>query len=476
MDMVTAFPLPVLVVDDEIPILRSIVGVLCSAGIGNSIECQNSGEVMALLAKEPVGVVLLDLIMPHLTGEHLLPQIVERYPDVPVIVITGANDVNTAVRCMKLGAFDYMVKPVEGQRLVSGVKRALEFRELRRDYTLLKDRVFAQELQHPEAFDAILTNSPKMQAVFHFTETIAGTVKPVLITGESGAGKELISRAIHTLSGRTGPFVAVNVAGVDDNVFSDTLFGHVRGAFTGADAIRPGLVERASGGTIFLDEIGDLSPASQVKLLRLLQESEYFPLGADLPKISTARLLLATNKDLDELVAADRFRPDLHYRLQIHQVHLPPLRERLEDLPLLLAHFLEESAVILGKTKPTPPRELTILLGTYAFPGNIRELEAMVYAAVSRHTSGKLSMESFKQHIEKARQARPSDLQTPQDRRTPLRLSPEVFPTLKEAAEFLVTEALKRSKGNQSIAAELLGITPSALNKRLSRTPSIPRE
>jgi len=394
---------------------------------------------------------------------------VERFPDVPVVVVTGANDVNTAVRCMKLGAYDYMVKPVEVQRLVSGVKRALEWRELQRDYTLLKDHVLTQELRQPEAFASILTQSPKMKTLFRFTEAIAGTTKPVLITGESGVGKELFSRAIHSVSGCSGPFVAVNVAGVDDNVFSDTLFGHVRGAFTGADSVRPGLIEQAAEGTIFLDEIGDLSPASQVKLLRLVQEGEYFPIGADFPKISHAHLVLATNKELDALVKEGCFRADLYYRLQIHQVHIPPLRERLEDLPILLEHFLDESAAMLSKQKPTPPRELLTLLSTYAFPGNVREFEAMVYTAVSQHISGKLSMDSFKRRIDKQRGAKSGIPEMTDNGKTPLSIHPGMFPTLKEAAEYLVKEALKRSKGNQSIAAELLGITPSAMNKRLSR-------
>ncbi len=469
MENAQSFELPVLVVDDEPSIVRAVVSRLQAGGFAGCAGCVDSREVMGILSARQVGMVLLDLSMPHLSGESLLHQIVEQFPDVPVVMNTGSNEVATAVRCIKVGAYDYLVKPVEMPHLLATVKRALELRELRHEYSQLKEQVFTPALHHPEAFAAILTASSRMQAIFRFIETISGTSKPVLVTGESGVGKELISRAIHTLSGRSGPFVAVNVAGVDDNVFSDTLFGHIRGAFTGADAVRPGLLEQASAGTIFLDEIGDLSPASQVKLLRLVQEGEYFPLGADLPKASHARLLVATNKNLDALSASGGFRADLYYRLQIHQVQIPPLRERLEDLPLLIDHFLHESAAMLGRPKPTPPRELATLLATYSFPGNIRELEAMVYTAVSQHASGKLSMDSFKQRMEKERAAGPEHRHPQTEEIPPLSLHPGRFPTLKEAAEFLVAEALRRSEGNQSMAAEFLGITPSALNKRLHR-------
>ena len=469
MDSILSPALPILIVDDEPSIIRSVVTLLTANGLTNMIQCTDSREVMKILHERPVSTILLDLIMPYLTGESLLPQIIEAYPEMSIIVVTGRNDVDVAVRCMRLGAFDYLLKPVRSERLILTVKRAIEVGELRNTYASLKKRVLSQELEHPEAFSAILTMSMKMKAVFQFAEAVARSSKPVLITGETGVGKELLAKAIHQASGRKGAFVAINVAGVDDDAFSDTLFGHLRGAFTGAETTRPGLIARAALGTIFLDEIGDLSPASQVKLLRLLQEREYFPLGADTPKLSDASVMVATNRNLTELVAQGGFRKDLYYRLQTHQIVLPPLRERTEDIPILLDHFLSTSATALAKKKPTPPPELATLLTMYPFPGNIRELESMVYRAVSRHVTGKLSMESFKELIGKERAAKSSFNADPALQAVPLNIPDDAFPTLKEGVEFLVSEAIRRTNGNQSLAADLLGITPSALNKRLHR-------
>src|SRR6185369_15273589 len=273
-----------------------------------------------------------------------------------------------------------------------------------------------------------------------YIEAVAQSPQPLLITGESGVGKELVARAAHALSGCSGPLVAVNVAGLDDTVFADTLFGHVRGAFTGADQPRRGMIEEAADGTLFLDEIGDLSIPSQVKLLRLLQEGEYFPLGSDRPKRLKARVVVATHQDLSLKQVAGTFRRDLYYRLCTHLVHVPALRERKGDLPLLLDHFLEDAARALGKKKPTPPRELLQLLVTYSFPGNIRELKALVYNAVSVHRDRVLSMDTFMKTI-----IRPESKSAP-----PAASRPENnpfsgldnLPTFVEAAELLVAEAI----------------------------------
>ncbi|MFA7403396.1 MAG: sigma-54 dependent transcriptional regulator [Pelobacteraceae bacterium] len=456
----------VLLVDDEPAWLRSLRLTLeRSAGITNIMTCQDSREVMELLERHEIGLVLLDLTMPHLSGDQLIAMIAERHPEIAVIVISGMNQIESAVNCIKQGAFDYFVKTVEEDRLVSGVLRAIRMLELERQNREMSSRMLSGELKHPAAFAGIVTTDRAMHAIFSYIEAVALSTEPLLILGESGVGKELIARAAHTLSGCSGQLVSVNVAGLDDVVFADTLFGHMRGAFTGADQARRGMIEEAADGTLFLDEIGDLSIASQVKLLRLLQEGEYFPLGSDRPKRLKARVVVATHQNLSLKQENGSFRRDLYYRLCTHMVHVPPLRERKGDLPPLLDHFLEEAARTLGKKKPTPPRELLQLLATYNFPGNVRELKALVYNAVSVHRDRVLSMDSFMKTI-----IRPDAKQNPPDVSGPeknLFAGLERLPTFGEAAELLVEEAMSRAKGNQTIAARLLGISQPALSKRL---------
>ena len=456
----------VLLVDDEPAWLHSLALTLeRSAGITNLQTCSDSRQVMEILDHSSVGLILLDLTMPHLSGEQLLAQIAERHPETTVIVISGLNQVEAAVQCIKLGAFDYFVKTVEEDRLIGGVLRAIRMRELERDNREMADHFLSGTLRHPEAFSSIVTADRGMQTIFAYVEAVAMSPQPLLITGESGAGKELLARAAHTLSGCKGPLVSVNVAGLDDTVFADTLFGHLRGAFTGADQPRKGMIEEATDGTLFLDEIGDLSIASQVKLLRLLQEGEYFPLGSDRPKRLKARIVVATHCDLVEREAQGSFRRDLYYRLRTHRIHVPPLRERKGDIPLLLGFFLAAAADDLGKKIPTPPRELGQLLSTYSFPGNVRELRSMVYDAVSVHRDRVLSMESFIQAID------PGEGQpvAPASGGNPF-VGLERLPTFGDAAELLVEEAMRRAAGNQTLAARLLGISQPALSKRLKQS------
>jgi len=319
-----------------------------------------------------------------------------------------------------------------------------------------------RRLKRPEAFAAVLTRSQNMLSVFLSLEAIAASSQPVLITGETGTGKDLLALVVHNLSGREGAFLAANVAGFDDSLFTDTLFGHKKGSFTGAVQDRKGLVEQAAEGTLFLDEIGELSVASQVKLLRLLEAREYFPIGSDSVKRSSARVVLATNRDLPALVGEGGFRKDLYYRLSTHRLEIPPLRARKEDIPLLADHFLAQAAAELGKKPPTPPPQLYTLLATYDFPGNIRELKSMVYDAVSRHRGGVLSLELFRERIG------PGAGPPVQPAETPLAFA-DRLPTLEQGVQMLIDEALQRSQGNQSIAAQLLGLSQQALSKRLSR-------
>ncbi len=457
---------PILVIDDEEAILLSIDTTLQLAGLNNVLTCSDSRQAMDLVKSRDPSLILLDLNMPHLNGEAILDGLTGQYPHIPIIIITGRIDAESAVNCMKSGAFDYIVKPVDENRLVASVKKSLQYSELHMENQVLKEQLRSGSLKHPEVFDDIITNSPKMMLLFSYIESIATTSQPVLIRGETGTGKELIARAIHILSGSPGDFIAINVAGLDDNVFSDTLFGHVKGAFTGADAGRPGLIERAAGGTLFLDEIGDLNQGSQIKLLRLLQEKEYMPLGQDSNRISTARIIASTHVDLWQLQQRELFRKDLHYRLRTHRVILPPLRERKEDISFLVDYFCQTASESLNKIRPRLPQELFPLLENYHFPGNIRELQAMVFDAIAQNKNGILPLQVFRNHIARARESE-GKLQAPDSPQgVPLSFA-SPLPSIKQATRMLIEEALLRAGNNQSTAATMLGISQQALSKRI---------
>lgn len=459
---------PILIVDDNRATLEAFAIFLRGEKIRNYRTIEDPREVLPLLAAHGAALILLDLVMPHLSGMELLREIRRTMPvDIPVIIVTGINEVETAVGCLKEGAFDYLVKPVEKSRLLSCVRRALEIANLRREIHILKTAFRGGGPKDREAFADFITRSPKLEAVFQYVEAVAASPQTLLITGETGVGKELIARTAHALSGRAGPFVAINVAGLDDNMFSDTLFGHERGAFTSAEKARGGLITRAAGGTLFLDEIGELSGPSQVKLLRLIQEQSYYPLGSDILRPSEARIIAATNRDLPDLLREKGFRKDLYYRLATHHVHIPPLRERREDLWPLVEHFLKEAAAALKQPQPALPEELLALLATYGFPGNVRELQAMIYDAVARPHAATLSLRSFKEVLQREAPDLRATCLPAAGAGVEMQYAAARFPTLREMEGFLVAEALRRANNRKSLAASLLGISRQALSKRL---------
>lgn len=463
----------ILLVDDEQSILLTSGTLLRSAGMRDVLTIDDARKVLPLLERERIDVIVLDLFMPFVSGKELLAEISREYPQIPLLVMTAADELETAVECMKAGAFDYLVKPVERSRFISSVTKAMEICRLKKQMDDLREHLLHGRLENPAIFSSIVTASEKMTTVFQYVEVVARSSEPVLITGETGVGKELVARAVHEASGLQGNFVSVNVAALDDTLFSDTLFGHRRGAFTGANTPREGMIAQAAGGTLLLDEIGDLKELSQVKLLRLLQEREYYAVGSDVPRKNNARIIAVTNRSLRQMVAAGTFRKDLYYRLCTHHMEIPPLRERREDIPLLLEHFLGKAARALNRKKPTLPPQALQLLANYPFPGNVRELEAMVCDAVTRHRSGVLSLDSFKRCMNEGQTL---EVQHSVDRVAGRRVLPDLFsslPTLREAEAFLVREALKRSEGNQGVAATLLGISRTALNKRLKREPGL---
>ena len=410
---------------------------------------------------------MLDLSLPDISGEAILKQVREHSAHLQVIVVTGDSETDTAVRCMKMGAFDYLVKPVDSDRLITSVRRAMHHALLVNQNQILSRKLLEGGLDCPENFHQIITSHPRMQAIFSYLEVVAPTFAPVLITGETGTGKDLLALALHKASGRVGPFVALNAAGLDDNVFADTLFGHVQGAFTDAREARNGLVRQAEGGTLFLDEIGDLSPASQVKLLKLTQDSVYYPLGSDTPRPCKARIVAATNRDLGHLRRDGRFRDDLYYRINTHHVHLPPLRERDDDVVLLADHFLGQACSELNLPRQQCSPRLAELLRAHAFPGNVRELRSLMHAGMAE--GGMAALESKLASLFGA--VGPSRL-FPADEigNTPQTWNyPDPLPTMEQALAKLIDQALSRSRGNQSQAASMLGISRQALNKRLKK-------
>ena len=456
----------ILMVDDEQTILTTFETVFERAGYTHFVPCRDSRKAMTLAEREQPDLVLLDLSMPQISGEELLPRLINILPEVPIIIVTGNDDVSKAIYCIKKGAFDFLVKPVERERLLVTVEHALISRSMSQENTRLRERLLLRELKSPEAFEAMVTNNEKMLAIFRYVEAISETDKPVLICGETGTGKELMARAVHTASGRSGAFVAVNVSGLDDMVFTDTLFGHVKGAFTGADTVRKGLVEQANGGTLFLDEIGDLHQSSQVKLLRLLQEQEYLPLGADHPKKTSERVVAATNVDLLKLKDSGVFRADLYYRLNSHVLTIPPLRERRDDLPVLVDHFVKKSSQALGRKIPQLPNRLLELFFAYSFPGNTRELESLIFNAVSSTPQGPIPISAFKSRMHDENYFSSSHLDSDKLKNSLSVQFGEVLPTMDEIKGLLIDEALRRSDGNKSKAAGMLGMTRQALNWR----------
>ncbi len=474
---------PILILDDDPGIRARLALALDKAGMGNVVATDDAGYAARLMAMEKVELVLLDLSLPPISGEVLLRDFAHHYPQIPVIIVTGTVDPATIVRCMKAGAIDYIIKPVEDERLLAAVRNGLRLAELTREASGFRDRVFNDRIERPEIFSGIISADPRMIALFKYVEAVAKSRQPVLIHGETGTGKELFARAIHEASGRSGPFVALNIGGLDDTVLSDTLFGHRKGAYTGADRPRPGLIKEASGGSLFLDEIGDLDSRTQIKLLRLLQEEEYYPLGSDSPQRSETRIFAATARDLRAASRAGSFRADLYFRLQTHLIHIPPLRSRKGDLPLLAMRFIEASARSLGISPPVLPVEALGSLAAYDFPGNVRELESIIHDAVATaaakgRTSLSLKLDA-RPGPESASRDRPqggkADLEgagalAPENApKGGLSLLPGPFPSLRQVEAWLIDEAMKASAGNVQKAARLLGLSRQTLYKHLAR-------
>jgi DNA-binding NtrC family response regulator len=460
-----------LAVDDEQHALEALQTALLLKGYDRITCLADSRKVEAFLRAQKVDIMFLDLDMPQVSGQEILDLCAEICPQTPIIVVTASSDITTAVHCVKSGAFDYLVKPIDIERLVTSVQRALEMAELRRENLALSRCLDTGSLENPEAFAHLLTRSQAMLKVMGHAESVAPSTHPVLLLGETGVGKEMLARAIHRASKRSGRFVGVNVAGTDDHIFADTLFGHERGAFTGADRARPGLIEEAAGGTLLLDEIGDLSLASQIKLLRLLQEGEYFPLGTDRLRHATARFVFATNANLERLLADGRFRKDLYYRLRTHEIHLPALRDHPEDIPLLTAHFIKQACQELNRPGIEAGPELLALLNSYDFPGNINELKGLLIDAVGRSRTREALVAFIRERISPGAKAADVTVGPTAPAAGNNIVFPDPMPTLDEIDRAAFAEALRRAAGNQGKTARILGISQPAVSKRLRQLP-----
>lgn len=456
-----------IIIDDELRSLKSMSTLLRVRGFPKPILINNAMEAMKEIAQQKPHAILLDLHMPNLNGQSLLATIKQEYPDIIVIVITADDQLEMAVKCIQLGAYDYFVKPIDQERLIHSLKKAIDEKDLNNELCQIQKHLLSSAQPNHNAFSSILTKSNNMMLLFKYIEAISKSNRPVLILGETGTGKELFAKAVHDVSENTGKFVAVNVAGLDDSAFSDSLFGHEKGAFTGANNKREGLIQKAQNGSLFLDEIGDLDQKSQIKLLRLLQENTYYPLGSDKLVKSTARIITATHQPLETLISKGKFRRDLFFRLQLHTIQIPPLCDRKEDIPLLTEYFLQKACEELGRNTLTIPSKTYDLFDQYRFLGNVRELEILIYDAVV-HTQGDvLDVDNIFRNIDGAQQLNNLSENTGMELDCISSLNP--LPTIKKMTESLIDEALRRSQDNQKKASTMLGISRQALNKRLLR-------
>src|SRR5688500_5924309 len=441
----------VLVVDDEPSNLTSLQKILQREGL-RVLTAESAKLALELLRRHRVQVVLTDLMMPGTNGVELLRAVKELSPDVEVVLMTAYGTIETAVQAMREGAYDFVEKPLKRMTIVKSVRKAAERQSLVRENRSLREELKLLTTRE------IVGQSTALRRVLDVATQAAPSSATVLVLGESGTGKELIARYIHGKSARAaGPFVAVNCAAIPESILEAELFGHERGAFTGATARREGRFARARGGTLFLDEIGELSPAVQVKILRVLQEGEYEPVGGNTVK-ADVRIVAATNRDLSAEVEAGRFREDLYYRLNVIAVTAPPLRARREDVPLIVDHFLGIYCKKNGRPRLNVPREVLDKLSDYSWPGNVRELENVIERAAVLCRSDTLRLEDLPDVVAQASAPPPSALSFP------------IGTTLEEVENRLIRETLKSTNGDKSLAAQLLGISTRTIYRKLGET------
>jgi DNA-binding NtrC family response regulator len=444
----------VLIVDDESAILDTLRILLRNEGFEPHVA-HGGRKALEQLAMLNPDIVLTDIRMPNVSGVEVLAAAREKDPDVPVILMTAQATLQSAMQAVNAGAFYYIQKPFRNDELIAILRRASEHRRLR-----VENRSLKQEIRRREKNlgDRPVGTSKVWLDILRLAETVAPTESTVLIQGESGTGKEVLARYLHDLSNRNeGPFLSINCGALPESLLESELFGHVKGSFTGAVKDKMGLFTASAGGTFFLDEIGETTPATQVKLLRALQHREVIPVGGTDAIPVDSRLIAATNRDLDEDIKTGRFRSDLYYRLNVIAIHLPTLRQRREDIPVLAEHFLQRSAA----ARKEPPKRLQPLaveaLQEYQWPGNVRELENALERAVILTTGEQIGLEVLPERVTERKSEPLVSGRTPAN------------PTLEAVERAYIMWVLQSEGGNKSRAAEVLGIDPSTLYRKLSR-------
>ncbi|HVS66572.1 MAG TPA: sigma-54 dependent transcriptional regulator [Thermoanaerobaculia bacterium] len=447
----------ILIVDDE-EVLQDILTALIREEGHHPMSCRTGGEGLELLEREEVDLVLLDLMLPDMHGQEVLKQIRERDPDQVVVVITAYSSIEGAIAAMREGAFHYLPKPFKNEEVRITLRKGLERRRL-----TTENRRLREQLQHRYGFDSIIGKSKPIQEVFELIRLAAPSKSNILILGESGTGKELVAKSIHSNSKRAdGPFVIVNSGSMPPDLLESNLFGHVKGAFTGAVSNKKGLFEVADGGSIFFDEIGNIPLDTQAKLLRVIQEKEFMRLGGVETLKADTRIIAATNADLQELIEKAEFREDLYYRLNVITINLPPLRKRTEDIPLIAQHFITKYAEENDKQIDGIAPSAMELLIDYYWPGNMRELENVIERAVVLSAQGEIDIDLLPLTIRQPHQMSmvPSSL-------------PANGMSLKEAVSGyerqLIIRALQATGGVQKRAAEMLKVKPTTLHEMMKR-------
>ena len=449
----------ILVVDDE-EILQDVLGLLLRKEGYRPIAARTGEEALLLFDKEPIDLVLLDVMLPGMSGMDVLRQIRQRDPEQVVVVITAYSSIEGAIEAMRQGAFHYVPKPFKNEEVLLTIRKGLEQRRLTQE-----NRELREQLGRRYGLDNIIGKSQPMQQVFDLIRLSAPSKSNILILGESGTGKELVAKAIHHHSRRSdGPFVTVNSGSMPPDLLESTLFGHVKGAFTGAIAAKKGLFELADGGSIFFDEIGNIPPDTQAKLLRVIQEKEFMRLGGVETIKVDVRIIAATNAHLENLVQQGAFREDLYYRLNVITIHLPPLRKRAEDIPLLARHFLrlyaEENGKVISEIAPGAMERLI----DYRWPGNVRELENAIERAVVLSPGETIDLELLPPAVRSPNGTAPAAANGPLPD-----LGTSFWDSVSAYERQLIVRALHAAGGVQKRAAEILQVKPTTLHEMMKR-------